>query len=115
MQLVSRGTERFKMEFKRPRVLLMDIEGTTTTVEFVHKVLFPYAAAHLQQFLQTKGHREEVRVLLQEVAVLLQAENRAYATLEDKIRGMLTWIDEDKKHKPAQRYPGSHLEGWLPE
>src|SRR5207342_1001605 len=33
------------------RVVLLDIEGTTTPIAFVHDVLFPFARAHLAGFL----------------------------------------------------------------
>lgn len=33
------------------RVILLDIEGTTTPIEFVHQVLFPYARAHIHDHL----------------------------------------------------------------
>ena len=33
------------------RALLLDIEGTTTPVEFVYQVLFPYARAHAAEYL----------------------------------------------------------------
>ena len=35
------------------RVILLDIEGTTTPIEFVHQVLFPYARAHIHDHLDT--------------------------------------------------------------
>ena len=31
---------------KLPTWILMDIEGTTTSISFVHDVIFPYARAH---------------------------------------------------------------------
>jgi enolase-phosphatase E1 len=34
------------------RVLLLDVEGTTTSVSFVYDVLFPFARAHLAERLQ---------------------------------------------------------------
>jgi enolase-phosphatase E1 len=33
------------------RAILLDIEGTTTPIAFVHDVLFPYARRHLRQFV----------------------------------------------------------------
>ena len=36
----------------RIRVILLDIEGTTTPIAFVHDRLFSYARAHLDQYLQ---------------------------------------------------------------
>ncbi|MED5460682.1 MAG: acireductone synthase, partial [Pseudomonadota bacterium] len=34
------------------RAIVTDIEGTTTDINFVHKVLFPYAYAKLPDFLR---------------------------------------------------------------
>lgn len=36
------------------RVVLLDIEGTTTPIEFVHQVLFPYARAHIPDHLDVQ-------------------------------------------------------------
>jgi enolase-phosphatase E1 len=43
------------------KVLLLDIEGTTTAVSFVHDVLFPFARAHLRAFLQATSQDPAVR------------------------------------------------------
>jgi enolase-phosphatase E1 len=32
------------------RHLLFDIEGTTTSISFVHDVLFPFARQHVREF-----------------------------------------------------------------
>ena len=34
------------------RGILLDIEGTTTSISFVYDVLFPYARQHVTEFLQ---------------------------------------------------------------
>jgi len=34
------------------RAILLDIEGTTTPIEFVHQVLFPYARARIHEYLE---------------------------------------------------------------
>jgi enolase-phosphatase E1 len=59
--------------------LLLDIEGTTTPVDFVFKVLFPFARDRLATFLQTEIQDPEVQADL----ALLQAE---YA--EDQTKGL---------------------------
>ena len=41
------------------RAVLLDIEGTTTPIAFVHEVLFPYARDHARTFLE--NHSDEVR------------------------------------------------------
>jgi enolase-phosphatase E1 len=45
----------------RIRAILLDIEGTTTPIEFVHDVLFPYAARRLDSFLRRHIHNAKVQ------------------------------------------------------
>lgn len=78
----------------RPKAILLDIEGTTTSIEFVHEVLFPYARDSLPTFV--RDHREEPPI-----AEILQAA-REEACLPDSstevvIDQLLAWIDEDRK------------------
>jgi enolase-phosphatase E1 len=40
---------------KTIKAVLLDIEGTTTPVEFVYRVLFPYARDHVREFLEEHG------------------------------------------------------------
>lgn len=40
--------------------VLLDIEGTTTPIDFVYKILFPYARARLEDFLTRHRGDEEV-------------------------------------------------------
>ena len=42
------------------RRLLLDIEGTTTPISFVHEVLFPYSRLHLNSFLASHKNSTEV-------------------------------------------------------
>lgn len=42
-------------------VLLLDIEGTTTPVDYVFGTLFPFAKEQVQVFLRTQGHTPEVQ------------------------------------------------------
>ena len=43
------------------RGILLDIEGTTTPIAFVHDVLFTYAREHVKEFLYANEDKEEVR------------------------------------------------------
>ena len=47
--------------------VLLDIEGTTTPIDFVFKVLFPYARSHVERFLQRHGSSPDV---LKDLSVL---------------------------------------------
>ena len=42
------------------RAIVLDIEGTTTPVAFVYEVLFPFARAHLRQYLEEHAGTAEV-------------------------------------------------------
>ena len=43
------------------RVVVLDIEGTTTPIEFVYDVLFPFARAHLKEYLEQEWMSESCR------------------------------------------------------
>ncbi len=43
------------MKRLRTRAILTDIEGTTSSLSFVHETLFPYARARLPQWVATHG------------------------------------------------------------
>ena len=40
---------------------MLDIEGTTTSISFVHDILFPYAATHLETFLRQNSNQFDVK------------------------------------------------------
>jgi enolase-phosphatase E1 len=46
---------------RETRAILLDIEGTTTPVDFVYQVLFPYARRRLRDFLTEQADAPEVR------------------------------------------------------
>lgn len=61
------GAEKMPTNY---RAVLLDIEGTTTSISFVYDVLFPFARAHVEEFLN--GHWNEQDV--QDVLDLLRAQ-----------------------------------------
>ena len=48
------------------RAILLDIEGTTTPIAFVHDVLFSYARDHVREFLAANPEAEEIALLREE-------------------------------------------------
>lgn len=46
------------------RAVLLDVEGTTTPVEFVYEVLFPFARRHVGEFIRRQLASQEVRAVL---------------------------------------------------
>ena len=49
------------------RAILLDIEGTTTPIDFVTKTLFPYASRRLEAFLRENTSDPEVRALIKDL------------------------------------------------
>jgi enolase-phosphatase E1 len=84
------------------RAVVTDIEGTTSSIDFVFKVLFPYARAHLRAFLLTYGHEHEVRRQLEAVS----EEAGRPLTTEQAAEQLERWIDEDRKATPLKALQG---------
>jgi enolase-phosphatase E1 len=49
------------------RALVLDVEGTTTPIEFVYQVLFPYARAHAAAYLQREGESAACRAAIEQL------------------------------------------------
>ncbi|MEO1483430.1 MAG: acireductone synthase [Myxococcota bacterium] len=75
-----------------PKAILTDIEGTTSSIAFVHEVLFPYAARALPAYVRSHGERHP------ELMDAVRAEaDEPEADLERIIAVLLRWIEEDRK------------------
>jgi enolase-phosphatase E1 len=49
------------------RVVLLDIEGTTTPIDFVYQTLFPYASGKLESFLREHSQDPEIRTSIEDL------------------------------------------------
>jgi enolase-phosphatase E1 len=58
------------------RVILLDIEGTTTPIEFVAQVLFPYASRKLESFLREHFQDAQVLSLIRDLHVQHREDER---------------------------------------
>jgi len=73
------------------KVILTDIEGTTSAVSFVFDVLFPYAAKHLPDFVRQNATRADVAEQLDAVR---RDSNEPQADVERVVEILLAWIAE---------------------
>ena len=90
------------------KLILTDIEGTTSSITFVKDVLFPYAADHLPAFVKENINDEKVQTALQQT-VELAAEDGDVINAEDTdalIAKLLQWISEDRKATPLKALQG---------
>ncbi len=88
------------------RFILLDIEGTTTDIDFVHKVLFPYSAERLAGFVAGHADEPDVQEALQSVQATVQAEDHRQIDRAGAVETLLRWIREDRKHTALKQLQG---------
>ena len=85
------------------RAIVTDIEGTTSSIDFVRDVLFPYARRRLPAFVETHGDQPEVQHWLHEAgreAGMIEADRQEVIAL------LLQWIDQDRKSTALKALQG---------
>ncbi len=88
------------------RFILLDIEGTTTDINFVHQTLFPYSAQHLPQYVRERQSDESVQNCLLQVANTIREEEGRAIDTEESIQTLLHWIQADRKHTALKALQG---------
>jgi enolase-phosphatase E1 len=99
------------------RIVLLDIEGTTTPIDFVYQVLFPYARQRVKAFLDAhhtdKDVQADIEQLIEENA-RDAAQNLAPPAIAERSHARLAsvgayaeWLmDEDRKSTPLKSLQG---------
>ena len=82
--------------------IVTDIEGTTSSIDFVHQTLFPYAKQHLRAFLH--AHSGDANVQAQ-IAATAAIEGRTLS-LDEAADVLEQWIAEDRKLTPLKDLQG---------
>ena len=97
------------------RAVLLDIEGTTTPIAFVHGVLFPYARAHLREHLDAVWDADSTRATIEKLAAEHVADIAAglgppsWTDAADRaaVAGYLEWLmDRDRKSPALKQLQG---------
>lgn len=88
------------------KYILTDIEGTTTSISFVHEVLFPYSQKNLSTYIDKHFHDKKVQAILAEVKATVLAENEIAIDLEECVFTLKDWIIQDRKHKALKELQG---------
>ena len=83
------------------RAILLDIEGTTSSLSFVKDELFPYARARLASYVSER--EEALGALLDDVR---RIEDNAALDTQALIAKLVQWIDEDRKVTPLKSLQG---------
>ncbi|MCM2971886.1 acireductone synthase [Larsenimonas suaedae] len=85
------------------KAIVTDIEGTTSSIAFVHEVLFPYARERLPQWLEARAGQPAVAEQLDAVRAMTSEEDASVERLADVL---VQWIDEDRKATPLKTLQG---------
>lgn len=86
--------------------ILLDIEGTTTPISFVHQVLFPYSASNLADYIKLHANDADVQNGVESTKkTVLEEEGK---TIDDDaaINQLLFWIKTDRKHPALKKLQG---------
>lgn len=107
-------------------VVILDIEGTTTPITFVHDVLFPYARARVRAYLDDTARSDaEVRQIVEDLRLELPASGfqppadgtnpdsgsrelgAGSEKLEADVVSYIYWLmDRDRKSRPLKALQG---------
>lgn len=86
------------------RAVVVDIEGTTSPIAFVHDVLFPYADAHLDAYVAS--HREDREVAQAMLDSAREAGEEPDVDDATILAHLHRWIAEDRKATPLKTLQG---------
>jgi len=84
------------------KAIVTDIEGTTSSIRFVHEVLFPYAREHISAFVRSNAEDQGVVSHLNDVRLEVGKD----LDLDSIVDQLVQWIDEDKKITPLKALQG---------
>lgn len=85
------------------RAILTDVEGTTSAIAFVKEVLFPYADAHLDDYVAEHRDDPVVAEALRDAAALAGEPGADDARI---LTHLHAWIAEDRKATPLKTLQG---------
>lgn len=84
------------------QAILTDIEGTTSSIDFVHQTLFPYSRRRVRGFLREQAGNDAVQALLADVETIAGSD----LSLDEAADLLEQWIDEDRKLTPLKTLQG---------
>ncbi|PIQ31457.1 MAG: acireductone synthase [Zetaproteobacteria bacterium CG_4_9_14_3_um_filter_49_83] len=84
------------------KAILLDIEGTTTPISFVHDVLFPFARQRMGDFLKAHTDDPDVAPVLQDIADITGMP----LTPDQTLAQLHHWMDQDQKITPLKALQG---------
>lgn len=94
------------MILQKPKLILTDIEGTTTSISFVADELFPYFRNNIHDLTQLKHHPVVEQAFIETIHLALEVDHETISTDEEIIRKLHQWSVEDRKITPLKAVQG---------
>lgn len=88
------------------KYILTDVEGTTTSISFVHETLFPYAKERLKSFVTKHLNNLEVQDILKQTKATAKSEDQKDLNDDEACDLLLHWIKTDRKHPALKNLQG---------
>lgn len=88
------------------KFILTDIEGTTTSISFVHDELFPYSKERMSEFLKQSSKKPEVIKCIEQVKETILLEKNKIITNDGVAEQLIEWINLDRKHPALKELQG---------
>lgn len=95
------------------KVILCDIEGTTTDIQFVKDVLFPYARDNCREFLIQRFEESEIQEIINDLCKLAESDGSPIERSDDReafvdsiVANVHKQIQEDRKTKELKNLQG---------
>lgn len=89
------------MQFSDIRAVVVDIEGTTSSIAFVKEHLYPYARKHIPDYV--RKHAGAIQDIIDEVR---RIEGSPSLDIPQLIAVLLRWMDDDRKLTPLKTLQG---------
>lgn len=88
------------------KYILTDVEGTTTSISFVHETLFPYAYENLKRFVAANINKSDVQDVLKQTKKTALEEDKKEFNDDEACDLLLHWIKTDRKHAALKNLQG---------
>lgn len=88
------------------KFILTDIEGTTTSVQFVYDVLFPYFRENINYLKDLTSNTEVQQAFKKTVELSNELEGKKLQSVDEIIATLLRWSIEDRKITPLKTVQG---------
>ena len=88
------------------KYILTDVEGTTTSISFVHETLFPFAKENLKRFVTANISKTEVQDVLNQTKKTALEEDKKELNDDEACDLLLLWIKNDRKHAALKNLQG---------